>query len=217
MKKAFEVDLSKYRAPSRAFFARDTLTVAKALLGAYVRHELPEGTAGGMIIETEAYIYTEPGCHAFRGETKRNRAMFGPPGHAYTYFTYGNHWMFNIVTEREGLGCAVLVRSIEPREGLDLMRPRRPKAKRDIDLTNGPGKLAAALGIGREEYGLDLLNSRLRILVPSAAFRRRLVDRYGGIVRTTRIGLGDIDRGADLPYRFYLADHPCVSVSARKR
>ena len=166
-----------------------------------------------MIVETEGYIYNEPGCHAFVGETPRNRAMFGPPGHAYTYFTYGMYWMFNIVTEKAGRGCAVLVRAIEPVEGIELMRRRRPKAKRDIDLANGPGKLAMALGIGREQYGLDLLDSPLTVLIPPKPIRNHILKQYGGIVQTTRICLGE-GRGDELEYRFYLREHPGVSVKA---
>ncbi len=164
---------------------------------------------GGMIVEAEAYVmYDDPGCHAHKGKTERNRAMFGPAGHAYTYFTYGNHWMFNVTTESEGCGCAVLIRALEPIEGIDIMLSRRPKAKREVDLTNGPGKLSAAIGIGREQYGADLLDSPLKILGPDPKYRSKIVRRFGGIVQTTRIGLTD---GADLPYRFYLADHPSVS------
>jgi len=207
----FKPDLSKYKLPSRRFFSRDTLTVAQALLGAYVRHETPDGPVGGMIVEAEGYLFTEPGCHAFNGETKRNRAMFGPPGHVYTYFTYGNHWMFNIVTEEAGCGCAVLIRALEPVEGIDLMWARRPKARREIDLTNGPGKLAAALGLGREQYGWDVLDSTLTVLVPSPGYRKRILGVYGGIVTTSRIGLGE-NKGAGLPYRYYLSEHPGVSV-----
>lgn len=214
MVKVEGVDLSRYRAPTRRFFSRDTLTVAKALLGAYLQHDLPKGRVGGVVVEAEAYVmFDDPGCHAFRGKTERNRAMFGPPGHAYTYFTYGNHWMFNIVTEREGHGCAVLIRALEPMEGLEIMRARRPKARRDVDLANGPGKLAAALGIGKEQYGLDLLDSPLRVFVPRPYDRARMLRSYGGVVQTTRIGLNN---GGNLPYRFYLADHPCVSARRRR-
>ncbi len=217
MSKPVEIDLSRYKKPSRRFFSRDTLTVAQSLLGAYIRHELDDDEiVGGMIVETEGYLCTEPGCHAFNGETKRNRAMFGPPGHVYTYFTYGNHWMFNIVTEKEGLGCAVLIRAIEPVEGIELMWERRPKARQVVDLTNGPGKLAAALGIGREQYGLDLLNSSLRVMIPSSAAQKRMIARHGGIRQTTRIGLGD-SKGAELPYRFYLREHPSVSIREKRK
>jgi DNA-3-methyladenine glycosylase len=208
-------DLSGHRAPSRRFFNRDVLDLAKALIGAYLRHELPEGVVGGMIVEAEAYSqFNDPGCHAYKGLTNRNRAMFGDPGHAYTYFTYGNHWMFNVVAEKEGHGCAVLIRSVQPVEGIEIMRARRPRAKSDTDLCNGPGKLGQAFGIGREQYSADLTDSKLRILVPSPAHRRAILKKWGGIVQTARIGLGD---GADLPYRFYLAEHPSVSVRRRNK
>ncbi|MCX6645711.1 MAG: DNA-3-methyladenine glycosylase [bacterium] len=203
------IDLKNYRIPARKFFSRDTRTVAKSLLGAYLRHETPVGVLGGMIVETEAYMFSEPGCHAFNGMTNRNRVMFGHPAHAYTYFTYGAHWMLNIVTEKEGRGCCVLLRALEPIEGIEIMRGLRQKAKKDVDLANGPGKLTQALMIGKGQYGLDVLDSRLIVLVPERSFRRRIVDGYGGIVTTTRIGISVAE---DLQYRFYLANHPCVSV-----
>lgn len=210
-KKQFK--LSDYKIPDEKFYLRKTLAVAKSMLGCYLRHETEDGIFGGMIVEAEGYLsYDDPGCHAFRGETRRNKAMFGPPGHAYTYFTYGNHWMFNIVTEKEGIGCAVLIRALEPVEGIEQMWERRPKAKKEKDLANGPGKLAAALGIGREQYGADLRKSKLRIYQPDPGSRRQLLRRYGGVVQTTRIGL---TVGSELEYRFYLKEHPCVSVRER--
>jgi DNA-3-methyladenine glycosylase len=210
-----EIDLNKFHVPPRRFFCRDAVTVAQDIIGCYLRHDLPQGSVGGMIVEAEAYMqFNDPGCHAFRGCTNRNRAMFGPPGHAYVYFTYGNHWLFNVVVDREGIGSAVLIRALEPVEGLEQMRTRRVKAKGDIHLANGPGKLAQALEIGAGEYGVDLTDSPLKILVPPPAYRRKIVDEYGGIVRTTRIGL---TLGAELPYRFYLADHPSVSVRHRAK
>jgi len=209
------IELSRYKTPGPRFFGTDTLSVADKLLGGYISHETPDGIIGGMIVETEGYLYDEPGCHAFRGETPRNRAMFGPPGHVYTYFTYGCHWMFNIVTGREGEGCAVLIRALEPVEGIELMWTRRPKAKKERDLTNGPGKLAAALRIGREEYGLDVLKSRIKLLVPDTSYRKKIMRGYGGVVVTSRIGLGD-GEASKLPYRYYLAEHPSVSIRARE-
>jgi len=166
-----------------------------------------------MIVEAEGYLSVDdPGCHAFMGMTNRNRAMFGQAGRAYTYFTYGNHWMFNVVTEGEGIGCAVLIRAIEPIEGIDLMWERRQKAKREIDLTNGPGKLAAALRIGREQYGFDLISSQLRIYIPTPGYKSKVLKKYGGYHQTTRIGIND---GSELPYRFYLRDHPSVSYKEK--
>lgn len=210
-----DFDFKKYKTPDRKYFSRKTLVVAKSLIGAYLRHLTSDGPVGGIIVEAEAYVsYGDPGCHAFNGITPRNKVMFGPPGHVYTYFTYGNHWMFNVVTEKESLGCAVLIRALDPVEGLEIMRERRPKTRKDIDLTNGPGKLCAAMGIGQEQYGLDLLESDLRIYVPDAIFRRNYIKRHGGIVQTMRIGLTG---GADLLYRFFLQNHPCVSVRHRNQ
>ena len=205
----FNIDLDKFSTPRRKFFLRDTLTVAKSLPGSYLRHKTSRGILGGMIVETEAYIFSEPGCHAYRGQTNRNRVMFGNPAHAYTYFTYGAHWMLNIVTEKEGRGCCVLIRALEPVEGIELMRKLRPKAKRDIDLANGPGKLTQALMIGKDQYGLDVLDSELIVLIPDKSYRRAILKKFGGITTTTRIGLSVAE---DLPYRFYLTNHPCVSV-----
>lgn len=208
------IDFTRYKTPSRRYFQRDTLTVAEDLLGAYVRHESPDGVTGGMIVETEGYLHTEPGCHAFNGETPRNKVMWGEPGYAYTYFTYGMYWMLNFVTEKPGCGCAVLIRAIEPVEGIELMRKRRPKAKKDVDLTNGPGKLAMAMGIGREQYGLDLLDSTLTVKIPSKSIKKRMLKEYGGVVQATRIGLA-VGKGDELEYRFYIKEHPYVSVKAK--
>jgi DNA-3-methyladenine glycosylase len=127
----------------REFYARPTLTVACELIGARLVRILDGICLVGIITETEAYIGEEDlGCHARSGKTKRNAAMYGPPGHAYVYFTYGNHWMLNAVTEKEGFPSAVLLRAIEPVDGVEVMRQRR--SGRD---TRGPGKLTQALGI----------------------------------------------------------------------
>ena len=137
---------------SREFYDRPTLTVARELLGARLVRILGGQRLVGLITETEAYIsQNDLACHAKAGITPRTKVMFGEPGHAYVYFTYGNHWMLNVVTEREGFPAAVLIRAIQPIEGVDIMMERRNG--RD---TYGPGKLCQAMGITKSENGVDL-------------------------------------------------------------
>jgi len=126
--------------------------------------------------------------------------MYGPPGHAYVYFTYGNHWMLNVVTEREGLPAAVLVRALEPTIGLEIMRSRR-RVTRDRDLTSGPGKLTSALGINGADNGADLRGTRL--------FITRSVNAPADIGRSGRVGVSE---GGDVPWRFFDSESPCVSL-----
>ncbi len=136
----------------RKFYNRPTLTVARELIGARLVRILDGVKLVGIITETEAYIGEEDlGCHAKAGRTPRTQVMYGPPGHAYVYFTYGNHWMLNAVTEKEGFPAAVLIRAIFPVEGIEVMSARR--SGRD---TYGPGKLCQAMGIGRAENNADL-------------------------------------------------------------
>ena len=149
------------RTLSHSFYNRPTLTVARELIGAHLVRILNGVKLVGIITETEAYISEEDlACHAKAGLTRRTAPMFGPPGYAYVYFTYGNHWMLNAVTEREGFPAAVLIRAIQPVEGIEIMMERRKG--RD---TLGPGKLTQALGITQSENRIDLTeeNSRLRI------------------------------------------------------
>ncbi len=136
---------------SKSFYSRSTVQVAKDLLGQILIHETSDGPVAGRIVEVEAYLpKNDPGCHAARGITPRNAVMFGPAGYSYVYFCYGNHFMFNVVTEKEGTPGAVLIRSLEPVRGMDRMSRRRGKfGPKDISLTNGPGKLVQALGINR--------------------------------------------------------------------
>ena len=137
---------------SREFYSRPTLTVARQLLGARLVRNLDGQQLVGLITETEAYISQKDlACHARAGLTPRTSVMFGEPGHAYVYFTYGNHWMLNVVTERAGFPAAVLIRAIQPIEGVNVMLERRKR--RD---TFGPGKLCQAMGITKNENGLDL-------------------------------------------------------------
>jgi DNA-3-methyladenine glycosylase len=139
----------------RDFYNRPTLQVARALIGTRLVRILEGKKLVGLITETEAYISEKDlACHAKAGLTPRTKVMFGEPGHAYVYFTYGNHWMLNVVTEKEGFPAAVLIRAIQPIEGVDIMMERRQG--RD---TFGPGKLCQAMGIGKGENGVDLTTS----------------------------------------------------------
>lgn len=184
----------------REFYAKPTVHVAKNLLGQILYHYTPEGMVSGKIIETEAYLQNDPACHASRGMTKRNEAMFGSPGLAYVYLIYGIYACFNIVTFKEGVGEAVLIRALEPLEGVALMQKNRQKEKLK-DLCSGPAKLVQALGIGLEHNKQDLIKGFLGI-------KKREKIKEEDIITTTRIG---IKLGADLPLRFYLKNNEFVS------
>lgn len=192
---------------SRKFYTRDTVEIAKELLSKVLVHHSREGVTKGMIVETEAYYgELDPGSHAYRGKrTKRNEVMWGPPGYAYVYFTYGMHYMLNVVTGNEGEARAVLIRAVEPLEGIELMLKRRGISKDDlINLTNGPAKVTQAFGIDRQHNGVDMVNSNLMIVndvetAPPDRFR---------IVSTPRIGIKN-DPGDKL--RFYIAGNKFVS------
>ena len=151
-----------------------------------------------MIVETEAYRPEDPACHAYKGPTMRNRNIFGPPGIAYVYLSYGIHKLLNVVCEPEGVGSAVLIRALRPTEGEDLMARRRGRAR---DLCNGPGRLTQALGVDLAYDGQDLTSGSLTISDGGAPPR--------GIVETTRIG---ITRGAELPWRYLIDGDRHVSV-----
>jgi DNA-3-methyladenine glycosylase len=190
----------------RAFYDRETEFVARDLLGAILRCETPEGVASGRIVETEAYLGEhDAACHAAAGETARTRWLYGPPGTAYVYFIYGVHWCFNAVTRAAGHPSAVLVRAIEPIEGIELMRERRRHPRSDRELTNGPGKLCAALGITGAMNGWLLYDSPLTI-------HRGVTVPDADVVITPRIG---ITRAADWPLRWYVRENPFVSKTPR--
>ncbi len=185
-----------------AFYDRETEAVSRDLLGAILECRTPDGITSGRIVETEAYIGEhDPACHAAAGRTERTRWLYGPPGTAYVYFIYGVHWCFNAVTRSAGEPGAVLVRALEPIAGIDIMRRRRPAARTDRDLTNGPGKLCAALGIDGRMNGLRLDRLPVRIRagesVPDA-----------DVIMSPRIG---ITKAADWPLRWYVAGNPYVS------
>ncbi|HEU5174187.1 MAG TPA: DNA-3-methyladenine glycosylase [Gemmatimonadaceae bacterium] len=185
-----------------AFYARDTEHVARELLGALLEVHSPEGVASGRIVETEAYVGEhDPACHAAAGRTNRTDPLYGPPGTAYVYFIYGVHWCVNAVTREAGLASAVLVRALEPVDGIELMRHRRPRARRVEDLTNGPGKLCAALGITG-------VHNRLGLQRPPILIRRGPDVDPDDVVETTRIG---ITKAADWPLRWYLRSSAFVS------
>jgi DNA-3-methyladenine glycosylase len=160
-----------------------------------------------VIVEAEAYLADDPACHAFKGETARNRSMFGPPGHAYVYFIYGNHWCVNVVCRPKSHGEAILIRAIEPRFGDDWMRTRRPVSAAH-ELTNGPGKLCAALCIDRSLDGVDLCEAKSPLFIARNPNRSVFVRQRAPLMTTGRIG---ISKAAEQPLRFYLAGSPFVS------
>jgi DNA-3-methyladenine glycosylase len=187
----------------RDFYARDSPTVARALLNKV----LVVGDASGRIVEVEAYGGADdPASHAFRGRTARNATMFGRPGLLYVYFTYGMHWCANVVTGADDEPTAVLIRALSPLGGLAAMRARRPAARRDRDLTNGPAKLCAALGIDRALDGADLVTGDRGITIVEDG---TAPPRRPG--RSTRIG---ISLAREIPWRWYVPGDPHVSPAA---
>jgi DNA-3-methyladenine glycosylase len=188
------------------FYARPVLEVAHDLIGCVIEHAPGhEPPVSGVIVETEAYHDSEPACHAFAGLTPRTRTLLGPPGRAYVYRSYGIHALLNAVCEPEGVGAAVLIRALEPLEGIETMRTRRSilaTAMRDEDLCSGPGKLTQALGVELSENGGDLHDGPVRILPREAEW---LEPR---MVMGTRIG---ITKAVELPWRFCAAGNRHVS------
>ena len=197
---------------SQDFYCQyDTLILAQKLLGCTLVHDSPEGRTSGIIVETEAYLTNDPACHAYRRKTNRNSAMFGVAGTVYVYQIYGMHYCVNIVSAEEGQGEAVLIRALQPVEGIDLMQAgRKAKIENEIirqsafdlrHLCNGPAKLVQAMGISIPKHnGSSLIDGSLSIFP-------RLTNDFE-MVTTTRIG---ITQGADLPYRFYIKGNAFVS------
>ena len=180
-----------------AFYERPVLEVARDLVGCTVRH----GATAGVIVETEAYHDSEPACHAYVGLTPRTATLYGPPGRAYVYRSYGIHALLNAVCEPEGEGAAVLIRALEPLDGLDEMRARRG-LRRAVELCSGPGKLTQALAIGVELNGTSLMDGQVRFGPPVA--RRPQVEVTVG----PRVG---ITKAPELPWRFCALGSRCVS------
>lgn len=182
----------------RSFYRRSTVEVARDLLGKVLAH----GPTAGIVVETEAYLGGDDlASHSAAGLTNRTRVIFGPPGHAYVYLSYGMHECLNIVAEPDGKAGCVLIRALEPVEGLEIMRARRPRARTDRDLASGPGKLTQALAIDRTLNGVDMTQGDLIVRHPASP---RAIE----IEVTKRIG---ITKCADLPLRFIVKANPFVS------
>ena len=207
---------SRYVLP-RSFYERPTLTVAEELLGKVLVHRTKPGIASGVIVETEAYIGEDDlACHASFGRTPRNEPLYGPPGLAYVYLNYGVHYLVNAVTEADGHPAAVLIRALQPLDGIALMQKRRAGAGRSVyehDLCRGPGNLSRALGITLTENRLDLT-------------RREDAGQSGGrlVIEDRGIPVGDVARGprigirvaVDRPWRCWVDGHRSVSAHRRR-
>lgn len=192
----------------RNFYARNTIEVARDLLGQVLVREMPAGRLSVRIVETEAYVGPhDKACHASRGMTERNRVMFGEPGHAYVYFIYGMYYCLNLVTESEGYPAAVLIRAGEPLEGVDAMWNLRKKAKTIKDLTSGPGKLCMAMDIDRTLNGADVCKKGPLYLEEGEAENFETVCGK-------RIGVDYAGEYRDKPWRFYIKGNTFVSIKA---
>lgn len=191
----------------RSFYEGRVLDIARAMIGTILVHRTPEGTTAGRIVECEAYRGPQDlAAHSAGGRrTKRTEAMFGPPGHAYMFLLYGMHWAFNVVVAPEGHPHAILVRAIEPVLGADLMAARRGAPAESVRLTNGPGKVCAALALDARAYGLDLCGDALFL----AAGPR------GKVGRSPRINIDYAGAWVEKPWRFYERGNRYVSVPPR--
>jgi DNA-3-methyladenine glycosylase len=182
---------------NREFFDRSVHEVARELIGCTVA----VGGAAGIIVGTEAYDATDPACHAYIGRTPRNEVLFGEPGRAYVYLSYGIHSLLNFVAEPEGAAAAVLIRALEPSEGLELMRERRGRGELD-ELCSGPGKLTEALGVGLDLNGAELLAPPFELLAAEPGWQD------SEVIAGTRIG---ITKAAERPWRYCAAGSRFVS------
>ncbi len=203
----------KLRRLTRKELPCDTLELARFLIGKVVVHDMPEGRVSGRIVEAEGYPPGDPAGHHFRGPTPRNHSLFLRHGHVYVYFNYGMHFMLNISSERAGVGGGVLIRALEPLEGIELMQRHR-KSMDLLDLTRGPGRLAAALRIDRRLDGLDLFSPGPLWLGVRVTDKRAGPGAAGDppVNVTVRIG---ITRAAEKLFRFYESGNPFVSGPKR--
>ncbi len=188
----------------RPFYQRPTLEVAEDLIGKVLVRRFGAARASGIIVETEAYIGQDDlACHASKGRTPRTEVMFGPSGRSYVYLIYGFYHCLNAVTEAEGFPAAVLIRAIEPLEGVDLMRRNRPRAPKISDMGSGPGKLCQALGVDKDMNGISLSGTTLWI-------EDQLLDP-GTVASSPRIGVDYAGDYRDKPWRFFVEGNPHVS------
>ncbi len=212
---AFAVRLRAERMKSfsplpRSFYEPSASVVATKLLGHFLVRETPAGQCGGAIVETEAYVVGDAACHAAPGLTKRNRVMFGPPGHGYVYLIYGFHFCVNVVCCPAGVAEAVLIRAVEATFGEKQLFAQRPVAS-VRELTNGPGKLCQAMNITRELDGVDMCNEQSELYIAENPDVKKFRKDKGPMITTTRIG---ITKAATLPLRFYLEGSEFVSRRA---
>lgn len=198
------MSLIKDKKLNKDFYLQDTLIVAKQLLGKYFYRKYRDTYLVGKIVETEAYKDNDPASHAFRGKTKRNEVMFWEGGHLYVYFTYGMHYCCNVVTEPEGKGCAVLIRAVEPVDGLNLMMKLRNfnKSSKIFNLTNGPAKMCQAFNITKVDNGIDLHSEEIFIVDSGVNLENSQIGK------SQRIGIKD---GLEKKWRFYIKNSPWVS------
>lgn len=197
---------------SETFFQPSADAVAPLLLGHWLIRLGPDGPCGGPIVEAEAYLRNDPACHAFVGQTARNRAMWGAPGRAYVYLIYGCHFCVNAVCCPPGVAEAVLIRAIEPVVGAEFMRKNR-RVETSRELTNGPAKLCAAMNIDRSLDGITLCAGGSPLSITADPKIEQFREERGPLVTATRVGVG---KAAHLPLRFYLAGSPFVSQRPRK-
>ena len=201
-----------------SFYSRSTLKVLDDLIGKVLVRKSEDGLTSGVIVEAEAYTgEDDPASYAFSGRTKRSEIMYGPPGRAFVHFTYGMHHMLNLVTEREEFPAAILIRALEPREGISLMKKRR-QTEELFNLCSGPAKICQAFGIDRFHNGVSLFSSRSPLFIKEGEKKKEGEKRKEGEIRkegreeliwTSRIGIGE---GKDRLWRAYLKGSPFISI-----